>query len=195
MSLIQSRAIDPWRLSGSSKSLAVSVLAVVAGSLLLVASARAQVPMWPVPMTMQTLAVILIGAWCGPRLGGLVLAAYLAEGALGLPVFSGTPERGVGLAYMAGPTGGFLAGFLAAAVLVGAAVQRGWARSWTGAFGVGLAAHAVVLAAGAAWLAPFVGLDQAIAVGVVPFIVGSLLKAGLAAAILKAIPGRRNGAA
>src|SRR5690606_14969027 len=92
---------------------------VVLGTLLLTASAKIQVPFWPVPMTMQTFVVLFLGAALGPRLGALTVLLYLAQGALGLPVFAGTPEKGIGLAYMLGPTGGYLIGFVPAAYVVG----------------------------------------------------------------------------
>ncbi|MFZ1681864.1 MAG: biotin transporter BioY, partial [Rhizobiaceae bacterium] len=101
---------------------------VVAGSLALWASAKFQVPFYPVPMTLQTLVLFLIAATYGPRLAVATVGLYLVEGAVGLPVFAGAPEKGIGLAYMAGPTGGYLAGYLAAAGLVSLAVARGWAR-------------------------------------------------------------------
>ena len=99
--------------------LAIQVLAVLAGSMLLALSARVTVPFWPVPMTMQVLAVFVIGAAYGRKLALATLLAYLAEGAIGLPVFAG----GAGLAYMAGPTGGYLVGFAVAAVIAGWAAR------------------------------------------------------------------------
>src|ERR687893_287399 len=87
-------------------------MAVVFGVCLLTLSAKVQVPFWPVPMTMQTLVVFMLGMAYGARLGAATVFAYLLVGAAGLPVFAGTPERGIGLTYMMGPTGGFLIGFL-----------------------------------------------------------------------------------
>src|SRR5262249_11270176 len=104
------------------------VLALI-GTLLLTASAKIQVPFWPVPMTMQTFVVLCLGAVLGPRLGATTVLLYLAEGAVGLPVFAGTPEKGLGLAYMAGPTGGYLVGFVAGAAVTGWLAERGWDRS------------------------------------------------------------------
>ena len=97
--------------------------------LLLALSAKAKVVLGPVDMSLQTLAVLLIGATFGFRLGVATLLLYLAEGAAGLPVFQGTPEKGIGLAYMIGSTGGYLAGFLVMAAIVGWAVDRGWGRN------------------------------------------------------------------
>ena len=93
---------------------------VLLGSVLLAVSAKVQVPFWPVPMTMQTLVVLLIGAHAGTRLAGATVFAYLLEGALGLPVFS----TGAGLALMAGPTGGYLVGFLLSAIMVSFAFNK-----------------------------------------------------------------------
>ena len=104
--------------------------AVVSGVCLLTLSAKLQVPFYPVPMTMQTLVVLMIGMACGRVLGTATVAAYLLAGAAGLPVFAGTPERGIGLAYMMGPTGGFLLGFLVSAWLIGALAERGWSNSF-----------------------------------------------------------------
>ena len=100
------------------------VLAVI-GSILLTISAKIQVPFWPVPMTMQTFVVLVLGVAYGWRLAGATVLLYLAQGALSLPVFA----AGGGLAYMSGPTGGYLVGFLLAAVAVGWLAERSWARS------------------------------------------------------------------
>ena len=114
-----------WR----DRTLLRNVALIIAGSLLLTLSAKIKVPFYPVPMTMQTLAVMLIGFTFGWRLAGAAVLFYLAQGALGLPVFLlGTPEKGIGLAYMMGPTGGYLLGFVLAAVLCGWLAERGWDR-------------------------------------------------------------------
>lgn len=164
------------------------------GSLLLTASAKAQVPMWPVPMTMQSFVVLVIGMAYGPRLGAATVALYLAEGAVGLPVFAGTPERGIGLAYMAGPTGGYLLGFLVAAAGMGWLAERGWDRTLPRAVAAMTIGTALLFAPGVAWLAVLVGWDKAIAAGLTPFLVGSLVKLALAAAVLplawRAVEGR-----
>ncbi len=167
-------------LSGIS-SLPAQVAAVVTGSLLLWVSAKVQLPFWPVPMTLQTLAVLAIAAALGRRLGTATVALYLVEGALGLPVFAGTPEKGVGLAYMMGPTGGYLLGFLLAAPVVGHFADRGWTRRPVAMFAVMLLGLALIYAPGLAWLAQFVGAEKAVAFGFTPFILGDLAKAGIAA--------------
>jgi len=167
----------------------LSALAV-AGAAALTLSAKLSVPFYPVPMTMQTLVVLLVGAFLGPRLGVAAVALYLVEGALGLPVFAGTPEKGVGLAYMAGPTGGFLAGFLVAAFGVGVAMRRGWARGLVGLSLVMLAGHAAIFAFGFGWLAALIGAKAAWIGGVAPFFWATALKTGLAAAAVAAWRGR-----
>ena len=115
------------------------------GSLLLAVSAKVQVPFYPVPMTMQTLVVLLIGAALGARLAAASVALYLIEGLAGLPVFAGAVA---GPLYMAGPTGGFLVGFLAAAALIGFVADRRWDRSWIRLLGSLSLGHAVVFVFG-----------------------------------------------
>jgi len=96
-----------------------NAILAVAGTIALWVSAKIQIPFYPVPLTMTTLVVLLIGAAYGWRLGLVTIALYLAEGAAGLPVFAGTPEKGIGLAYMLGGTGGYLMGYLFAVGAVG----------------------------------------------------------------------------
>jgi biotin transport system substrate-specific component len=159
---------------------------VVALTLVLAISARVQVPFWPVPMTLQTLAVLTIAGLAGPATAGAAMLGYLAEGAAGLPVFAGTPAHGVGLAYLMGPTGGYLVGMLAASVVVGVMVRQAAGRVLL--IGAAMVAGSlVVYAAGAAWLAQFVGLDRAIEAGVVPFLLGDAVKATLATALVLAL--------
>ncbi len=160
----------------ASAGLGTKVALVLAGTALLALSAKVQVPFWPVPMTLQTLVVMMIGATYGTRLGGATLIAYLAEGAMGLPVFA----SGSGLAYLAGPTGGYLFGFLLAAVAVGLASDRGWLRGLLPAAGVMLAATALIYAPGVLWLSGFLGAEKAIAAGLLPFLPAEALKLSLA---------------
>jgi biotin transport system substrate-specific component len=156
----------------------------IAGTAILTLSAKIKVPFYPVEMTMQTCAVLLIGAAYGSRLGLATVVLYLLEGASGLPVFTGTPERGVGVPYMLGPTGGYLLGFAAAAALAGLLAERGYLRSLWAAF-LGLAAADVlVFGFGTVWLGRLIGWDMAVAKGVVPFLLGDLLKVALAATLL-----------
>jgi biotin transport system substrate-specific component len=169
-----------WPVRGGGRLLRAAVLAVL-GSALLTISAKIQVPFYPVPMTMQTLVVLLIGMAFGARLGVATVALYLAEGAAGLPVFAGTPEKGIGLAYMMGPTGGYLLGFVLAAAIAGWRVER--RRDAAGLALAVLAGSIAVYAAGVLWLASFVGFGKAFELGLLPFLWGDLLKASLAFAL------------
>jgi len=183
MSGIAARAtfIDAvWPSAGGARVVRGVVLAL-AGSALLTLSAKVQVPFSPVPMTMQTLVVLLLGMALGPRLGTAAVLLYLAEGAAGLPVFAGTPAKGIGIAYMLGPTGGYLLGFAFAAALAGWIVER--RRDGAGLALAVIGGMVVIYAPGALWLAGFVGMAQAISLGIVPFLLGDLLKAALAMAL------------
>jgi biotin transport system substrate-specific component len=177
----------PNRSDGFTGALRAIVL-VVAGTALLTLSAKIKLPLPYVPMTLQTLVVLLIGAAYGWRLGVTTVIAYLGVGAAGLPVFAGPVG---GLAPLVGPTAGYLFGFVAAAFITGWLSERGWDRSvpWLFiAMGIG---HIVILAAGFAWLAFGVrlGIEKAWLVGVVPFMAASLIKNALGAVL---IPARRR---
>jgi biotin transport system substrate-specific component len=156
------------------------------GTALLTLSAKVNLPLPYVPMTLQTLVVLMIGAAYGWRLGSATVIAYLAEGAIGLPVFAGPVG---GLAPLVGPTAGYLYGFVLAALATGWLSQRGWDRSvpWLFvAMGIG---HALILGTGFAWLAfgMKLGVDKAWLVGIVPFIAASLVKNALGATLVPAI--------
>ena len=156
-----------------SRSWLLDIVMVVVFSALVALSARVAIPWWPVPMTLQPLAVLFTGAALGSRRGTLALLLYLAEGAVGLPVFAG----GAGLAYMLGPTGGYLVSYPVAAGLVGWLAERGWDRklAWTtAAMSLGLL---VIYAFGVVWLAAFLGdLWTALVQGMLIFIPGDLVK-------------------
>lgn len=164
----------------SQTQIALKALLVVLGVALLSLAAKVQVPFWPVPMTLQTLVVLLIGATYGARLAGTTLGSYLVIGAIGLPVFAG----GAGIAYMLGPTGGYLIGFFVAAALLGYLADRGMGRSLASALVLFAIGEVVIFAFGTAWLATLIGIDRAIAGGLVPFIPAEMLKVALASAIL-----------
>lgn len=168
-----------WRGGGIARA----AVLVALGSLLITASAKVQVPLWPVPVTMQSLVVLLVGVAYGSRLGAATLLAYLAQGLAGLPVFAGPTA---GPAYMAGPTGGYLLGFLLAATLAGWLAERGWDRGLARAAAVMLIGHAVLFAPGVAWLAVLLGGTKAVAVGLAPFVAGSLVKSALGTALVAA---------
>lgn len=177
MTLYQAVADRP-----TSRLTSRDVIAVVAASLLLTLSAKVQVPFYPVPMTMQTLVVIGLGLALGPVRGAAAVALYLLQGALGLPVFAGTPEKGIGLAYMMGPTGGYLLGYLPAAWLAGWLAERGWDRNVFTAMPAALLAGAVIYVPGLLWLGSVIGFDKPVlAFGLYPFIPGDIAKAVLAA--------------
>ena len=165
-----------------------NVLLAVIGAAALWLSAKIKVPFYPVEMTLQVLVVLLIGAAYGWRLGGATVALYLAQGALGLPVFTGTPEKGIGIAYMMGPTGGYLLGFLVMAVMTGWALQRIGTRNVFAIGAVMLVADAIMFAFGLAWLGTLFGWDKPILEwGLYPFILGDLTKVALAAALTAGI--------
>lgn len=163
-------------------SLAIEAVTVVAASLLLALSAKVSVPFYPVPLTMQTLVVIGLGLALGPFRGGAAVLFYLAEGAAGLPVFAGTPEKGIGLAYMMGPTGGYLIGYLPAVLFAGWLSMRGWDRGPVTAMAAALIAGAVIYVPGLLWLGAVIGFDKSVLeFGLYPFILGDIVKAMLAA--------------
>jgi biotin transport system substrate-specific component len=170
------RSTIPWLRAGAL---------AIAGVVLLTLSAKLKVPFYPVPMTMQSFTVLVIGVAYGWRLAGTTLLFYLFAGAVGLPVFAGTPEKGVGLAYMLGPTGGYLLGFLAAAMLMGFLAERGWGRNGALLCVAMLIGHAVLFAPGVFWLAQHIGFSRAWALGVTPFYLATLLKSALGAAIVR----------
>jgi len=172
---------------GASFRLLYVAAALLFGVCLLTLSAKLQVPFWPVPMTMQTLVVLMLGMAYGPRLGAGTVLAYLLVGAAGLPVFAGTPERGIGLAYMMGPTGGFLMGFVLAAWVTGALAERGWDRSVPWCAAAMLAGTVVIFALGLAALIPITGLSRAIEAGLIPFLASSGLKIALGAVAMPLI--------
>ncbi|MER8436297.1 biotin transporter BioY [Mesorhizobium sp. M1312] len=167
--------------------LATQLLLAIIGTLVLTLSAKTRVLLGPVDISMQTLAVFLIAAAFGMRLGVATLLLYMAEGAMGLPVFQGTPEKGIGIAYMLGSTGGYLAGFVVMAAIVGWAADRGWDRHPIKLFNAILVAEIIMMAMGFAWLALLIGPEKSWQFGVVPFIVGDLIKVGLAASLVPAV--------
>lgn len=165
-----------------SRPLAWRVGAVVLGTLFLALSSYVEVPMVPVPVTMQTFAVMLVGALYGWRLGAITIIAWLAEAAVGLPVLSG---GAAGAHHFVGPTAGYLFAFPVAGALVGWLAERGWnGRRPVLAFLGMLLGNALCLALGGAWLATLFGADVAWSSGVAPFIIGGVLKSALGAALL-----------
>lgn len=155
-------------------------LLVLAASMLVAVCAKVQVP-GPIPMTLQTFAVVLVGAMLGSKHGAAAILAYLLEGAAGLPVFAGPVA---GPAYFAGPTAGYLLGFVVAAWVVGKLAEHGWDRRFFAALGVFALGHVLVLALGFAWLAAQAGAQAAFITGVWVFLPGAAVKTLLAAVAL-----------
>ena len=161
------------------------LLIVIGGSLVIALSSKIQVPFYPVPMTLQTMFVLLLGMACGWRLAGATVLLYLAEGALGLPVFAGTPEKGLGLSYMLGGTGGYLFGFIIAATMCGWLAERGWGRNAITTAAAMLIGNALIYIPGLLWLGIIFGWDKPLlSWGLLPFLWGDLLKLALAATIM-----------
>lgn len=163
------------------RALGFDAMALLAGAVLTALLARVEVPVAgsPVPVTGQTLGALLAGGLLGTWRGAGSQALYLLAGALGLPAFAG---GAAGVERLAGPTGGYLVGLVAAAGLAGWTVERGWARNLSRALVAMLAASAPVFALGVPWLALSAGAGRALEAGFPPFLPGALLKAALAAA-------------
>lgn len=177
---VSSAGFSPLRPLGRSFSWQVG--AVVLGTMLLAASSYVEVPLKPVPVTMQTLAVALVGALYGWRLGAITITAWLVQGAMGLPVLAG---GAAGAHHFVGPTAGYLFAFPVAGAVAGWLAERGWnGHRVVLAFVGQLISNLLCLVLGAAWLAVLIGLEPAITSGVMPFLVGALLKAVTGAAIL-----------
>ncbi len=173
--------LDSLMTPSAATSAVTKAALVVFGSLLLAVSAQFKIPLYPVPVTGQTLVVLLIGMTYGPRLGGITLAAYLFEGALGLPVFAG---GAAGVAVLMGPTAGYLFGFLLAAIAMGYLAERGMGRTVVSTIAAMVIGNCVIYLCGALWLANFIGFAQAIAAGVLPFLYGDALKLVVAAGLM-----------
>ncbi|MGH6859307.1 MAG: biotin transporter BioY [Phyllobacterium sp.] len=179
-------AFTPFKLA--DRPLTHRALAVLIGTLFLAVSSWIEVPMFPVPVTMQTFAVTLVGALYGWRLGGLTVIAWLGEAMIGMPVLSG---GGGGFMHFTGPTAGYLAAFPVVAALVGFLAERGLTRNPLMAAFVMLLGNALCLVLGASWLMHLFGAEAAWTSGVAPFIVGAVLKSALAAATIEVF--RRSG--
>lgn len=158
------------------------ILLIIGGSLLIALCAQIKVwlPFSPVPVTLQTFAVLMLGALLGSRRGSLCVLAYITEGAAGLPVFA----AGAGLAVLSGPTGGYLVGFIAAAYITGSLAEKGWDRKVATTVLAMLLGNASIYAFGLFWLSCLIGTEKVLFVGLYPFIAGDCLKIALAAVLL-----------
>ncbi|MFW2586686.1 biotin transporter BioY [Sagittula sp. SSi028] len=170
---------------------------VVFGIALLAVAAKIKVPMWPVPITMGTFAVLSMGAAYGARLGLVTILGYMLVGALGFDVFAGSSAEKFGLEYMMGGTGGYLVGYVAAVVLLGMLARAGWDRSPVKMAGAMLLGNVLIYVPGLIWLGMLYGWDKPILEwGLTPFLVGDVVKLALAALILPAawkLVGRARG--
>jgi biotin transport system substrate-specific component len=187
MSAVSSASVlvDVIRPTNRTWLFAYQALLVALGVVCIALSAQAMIPLpfTPVPVTLQTLAVLLIGALYGSRRGALTVATYIACGALGLPVFA---AGGFGLVRLAGPTGGYLLGFIVAAFLVGWLAERGFDRKPLSAGLMMITGTATIFAFGLSWLAFYVGAGNVFAMGLLPFIPGAVAKILVALALLPA---------
>ena len=153
---------------------------VVGGSLLIALCAQLAIG-WPVPLTAQTFAVLMIGALLGARRAGLSVLTYIMEGAAGLPVFA---HGRSGLLVLLGPTGGYLVGFVVAAYVVGLLAEKGWDRRIGTTVLAMVVGNVVIYGFGLAWLSCLPGVNNVLREGLYPFIIGDLLKIALAAILL-----------
>ena len=183
--------------TGANSAIRAVVLMVV-GTVLLWLSAKIQVPLYPVPVTMQTLVVLTLGVAYGWKLGGATMLLYLAEGAIGLPVFAGGWGEGGGVQHLYGPTAGYLVGFVVAAAVCGHLAERGWDRSLVLAGAAMVVGNLIIYALGVTWLAAQIGWMSAFKFGLFPFLIGDALKIVLGASLLPLawkVLGNRQGSA
>jgi biotin transport system substrate-specific component len=165
---------------------AYDVLLVAGFSLVIGLCAQVAIPLpfTPVPVTLQTLAVLVAGGLLGSRRGTAAVLAYIGEGFAGLPVFSGGRA---GVAHLLGPTGGYLVGFVLAAFLVGLLAERGATRSWLATLAALIAGNLLLYVPGVIWLGAFTGMEKALALGFFPFLIGDALKSIVECGILSAV--------
>ena len=154
------------------------ILVIFLGSILLTISSKIKIPFYPVPMTMQTFVVVLIGITLGWKLGLATIFAYLLEGAIGLPVFAGTPEKGIGIIYMIGPTGGYLVGFVSSVFIAGFVNLN--KNIFIKFYLISLSIFAIYLT-GVPWLAYLAGWEVAYVWGIKNFVLAEILKIAILA--------------
>ena len=168
--------------------LAKQTALVLLGIAVLAVAAKIKVPMWPVPITMGTFAVLSIGAAYGARLGLVTIFGYMLIGALGFDVFASSSAEKFGLTYMMGGTGGYLVGYVLATLLLGTLARKGWDRSAPKMALAMVLGNALIYIPGLIWLGMLYGWDKPIlAWGLIPFLVGDVVKLALAAALFPAI--------
>ena len=157
-----------------------SILIIFLGSILLAISAKVQVPFWPIPMTMQTFVIFIIGMTYSVRLSFITVALYLFEGAVGLPVFA----SGGGIAYLVGPTAGYLYGMLSASVVISYLANLGFSKTYFKATLSLLIGSTIIFLFGIIYLGYIIGFEKAVAAGLLPFIPSELFKIALAVALI-----------
>ncbi len=164
--------------------LAKYIFFALLGTVLLAVSSKIKIPFYPVPMTMQTLVVLLIGVIFGWKLGVATICLYLFEGIIGLPVFAGTPEKGIGLSYFTGPTMGYLIGFIPAVFFSGILkvhLKHSLIYRLTLNFALFVFSVSFIYIFGLIWLLNFVPVDKLWALGVMPFLPAEVLKVSILA--------------
>ena len=167
--------------STSLKLVAIrNITLIVIFSIALWISAKVQVPFYPVPINFTTMVVFLIGMTCGWKLGLATIAFYYLQAIIGLPVLAGTPEKGIGLVYMLGPTGGYLAGFVVAVAITGYFANKNIYQNYWKSAAVLICSNIIIYALGASWLSGLIGWEKAVQLGILPFIYGDILKIALA---------------
>ena len=183
----------------SSSQMVKTIFLAFIGSILLAISSKIKIPFYPVPMTMQTFVVVLIGMLYGWKLGVFTVALYLFEGAIGLPVFAGTPEKGIGLVYFTGPTMGYLMGFLLAVFISGYFFPKikNSGQNVGSLFGkliisaklfmLFVASMLSIYILGIIWLSNFVGWDKVLVLGVYPFLLAEIFKISILTVLAKLI--------
>lgn len=176
--------VAPLRAFLAERPAAWRLAAVVGGSWVIAASSWVSAPMYPVPMTMQTFAILLVAGLAGARLGVAIVITWLAQAALGLPFLA---EGAGGLDHFAGPTAGYLVGFVVAVIVSGSLAERPGLRGWLEMLGLFLLGHAIILACGWSRLAMIIGPQPAFDSGVSPFLLGSVLKSFLAVAVIRLV--------
>ena len=171
-----------------ARNIVLDIVLVAAGAALTALAAQLVVPLWPVPVTGQTLAVVLVGLSLGAVRGGLSMALYAVLGIVGLPVFS---ESSSGWGVIAGPTGGYIIGFIFAAILTGWLAQRSWDRKWLRALLATLAGTVTTFLFGLPWLAAYLGavgapndVQSVLIAGFYPFVIGGIVKSIIGAGII-----------
>ena len=167
-----------------------TILLVFIGTILLTVSAKIKIPFYPVPMTMQTFVVLFLGISFGYKIGLATVGLYLLEGIIGFPVFSNSPEKGIGLIYFTGPTMGYLIGFLAATFISG---YMSYKTSFIFIFAKLIVSVSIIYVLGIVWLGILIGWDKPLfEIGVFPFLLAELFKISILAILANKLTGLRK---